>query len=207
MPHLYDNMPPLLKRKPNWVVWGFPNAPPKSPFIPSSLLAGRPAPAKAGVRETWRTYQAAAECVARGLARGIGYEFDGGGIYGVDLDHVIDAGGTLTPEAREIVDLLNSYTEVSPSGSGLHLFRLPPANRSIYICKNSLNFIYSSSLSEDFLILDDNPHWVETRASQNNLYAFFRSAAIKKRSQTAPRAYNLLARLLRGRGCGWKKRG
>jgi putative DNA primase/helicase len=88
----------------------------------TSLLSGRPAPAKAGVRETWGSCEAAALCAGRGLARGIGYEFDGGGIYGVDLDHVIDTGETLTQEAREIVDLLNSYTEVSPSGSGLHLF-------------------------------------------------------------------------------------
>ncbi|MDR2356935.1 MAG: hypothetical protein LBD92_02460 [Oscillospiraceae bacterium] len=60
------------------------------------------------------------------LARGIGYEFDGGGICGVDLDHVLDRAGTLTPEAREIVGLLGAYTEVSPSGSGLRLFGYAP---------------------------------------------------------------------------------
>jgi hypothetical protein len=80
MPRLYDNIPALLKRRPNWVVWGLPNAPPKSPFDPASLLSGRPAPAKAGVKETGGAYQAAAGCAERGLARGIGYEFDGGGI-------------------------------------------------------------------------------------------------------------------------------
>jgi putative DNA primase/helicase len=90
------------------------------------LLAGRPASAKAGVRETWGTYEAAALCAERGLARGIGYEFDGGGVCGVDLDHVIAADGTLTPQAREIVGLLNSYTETSPSGSGLHLLMFAP---------------------------------------------------------------------------------
>jgi putative DNA primase/helicase len=122
----YDNIPPPLTRRPNWVVWGLPNAPPKAPFNPASLLAGRPAPAKAGVKETWDAYESAAECVRRGLAWGIGYEFDGGGIYGVDLDHVLDEAGTLTPEAREVVDLLGTYTEVSPSGSGIHLFVYAP---------------------------------------------------------------------------------
>jgi putative DNA primase/helicase len=120
--NLYNNIPAMLKERQNWVAWGIRGAPPKSPFNPASLLSGRLAQAKAGVRETWGTYEAAALCAERGLARGIGYEFDGDGIYGMDLDHVIGDAGTLAPEAREIVDLLNSYTEVSPSGSGLHLF-------------------------------------------------------------------------------------
>ena len=124
MPHLYDNIPALLKQRPNWVAWGIRDAPPKSPYNPASLLSGRPLTAKAGVRETWGSYQAAAECVRRGLAQGIGYEFDGG-VYGVDLDHVID-GGALMPQAKEIVGKLASYTEVSPSGTGLHIFVLAP---------------------------------------------------------------------------------
>ena len=60
------------------------------------------------------------------MEQGIGYEFDGTPLYGVDLDHVLDENGTLTPEAREIVDTLASYTEVSPSGTGLHIFVLAP---------------------------------------------------------------------------------
>jgi putative DNA primase/helicase len=116
----------MLKERQNWVAWGIREAPPKSPFIPSSLLAGRPAPAKAGIPKTWDSYAHAALCAARGIARGIGYEFDGGGLYGVDLDHVIDGRGALTPQAREIVEQLDSYTEISPSGTGLHIFVLAP---------------------------------------------------------------------------------
>ena len=126
--HLYDNIPAMLKQHPNWVAWGIrdapPNTPPKSPYNPVSLLSGKPLPAKAGVKETWDSFQNAAECVARRLAQDIGYEFDGG-VYGVDLDHVID-GGMLKPEAQEIVGQLASYTEVSPSGTGLHIFVLAP---------------------------------------------------------------------------------
>ncbi len=126
MPNPYDNIPAILTRRPNWVAWGVRDAPPKSPFNPASLLSGRPSPAKAGVPETWGSYRAANQCVDRGLARGIGYEFDGGGdIYGVDLDHVISDGG-VTPEAREIVGLLSSYAEISPSGTGLHIFVFAP---------------------------------------------------------------------------------
>jgi len=120
--NLYDNIPDLLKQKPNWVVWGIRDAPQKAPFNPARLLSGRPQPAKAGVRETWGSYQTATECVRRGLALGIGYEFDGN-VFGVDLDHVIDS-GKLIPQAYEIVGKLPSYTEVSPSGTGLHIYVL-----------------------------------------------------------------------------------
>lgn len=126
MQHPYDNIPPMLKQSPNWVAWGIRDAPPKAPFNPESLLSGRPSPAKAGVRETWSSYHNAVECVRRGLARGVGYQFGGNGIYGVDLDHVIDHAGKLTPQAHEIVDKLASYTEISPSGTGMHIFVLAP---------------------------------------------------------------------------------
>jgi putative DNA primase/helicase len=124
MTHPYNNIPTMLKQRPNWVAWGIRDAPMKAPFSPVSLLNGRPASAKAGIPETWGRYAAATECVRRGLARGIGYEFDGSGVYGVDLDHVLDGTGTLTPQAREVVGKLDSYTEVSPSGTGLHIFVL-----------------------------------------------------------------------------------
>jgi putative DNA primase/helicase len=117
----YQNIPDLLREKPNWVVWGVVGEPLKAPFQPDSLLRLSTVPAKSGVRETWGGFEQAALCVSKGLARGIGYEFDGGGIYGVDLDHVIE-NGVITPEAAAIADSLNSYTEVSPSGHGLHIF-------------------------------------------------------------------------------------
>jgi putative DNA primase/helicase len=129
MPHLYDNIPRLLKSRPNWVAWGVPDAPPKSPFNPASLLNGRASPAKAGIPDTWGDYETAALCVERGLAKGVGYEFDGGGLYGVDLDHVVGDGGALTPQAERVARELASYAETSPSGTGLHVFVLAPGAR------------------------------------------------------------------------------
>jgi len=41
---------------------------------------------------------------------------------GIDLDHCLNpATGEITEQAAEIVALLDSYTEVSPSGTGLHI--------------------------------------------------------------------------------------
>ena len=118
----YNNIPEVLRWRPQWVVWGIPGEPPKSPFRPDSLLRLTTVPAKSGVRKTRSSYENAVKCVQLGLACGIGYEFDGQGVYGVDLDHVINSNGVITPQAREFVEQLNSYTEISPSGHGLHIF-------------------------------------------------------------------------------------
>ena len=126
MHELYNNIPVILKARPNWVVWGLPDKPLKAPFDPYSVLTGNPSPAKAGIKETWGKYYAAVLCVYSEYAKGIGFEFEGSDLYGIDLDHVIDEHGVLSPEARNIVGHMDSYTELSPSGTGLHIFVLAP---------------------------------------------------------------------------------
>ena len=44
------------------------------------------------------------------------------GLVGVDMDNVIDDNGNIAPFAAEIVERLDTYTEYSPSGHGLHLW-------------------------------------------------------------------------------------
>ena len=57
------------------------------------------------------------------------------GITGVDLDHVVDLETSrIEPWAQSIVDELNSYAEISPSGTGLRIFvfaKLPPKDRKV----------------------------------------------------------------------------
>ena len=53
---------------------------------------------------------------------GVGIAFSGTGVAGIDLDNVVDnERRVMTREAHEIMTLLDSYTEVSPSGNGLHI--------------------------------------------------------------------------------------
>jgi hypothetical protein len=44
------------------------------------------------------------------------------GVVGIDLDGCIDADGVVLPEALEIVRSFDSYTEFTPSGTGLRIF-------------------------------------------------------------------------------------
>ena len=80
--------------------------------------------AKANDTDTWGTYEEAlryaSEHDLRGNAGGIGFEF-ANGYAGIDLDDVFISGGILKPFADEVVRVMNSYTEISPSGKGLHI--------------------------------------------------------------------------------------
>lgn len=53
---------------------------------------------------------------------GVGIALEGTGICGLDLDNVVDNDRkVMTPEANAIMKLINSYSEVSPSGTGIHI--------------------------------------------------------------------------------------
>src|ERR1039458_7791360 len=71
---------------------------------------------------TWLTF-ADAQRRARINGFGIGFAFaKGDQLCGIDLDNVRNpATAELLPMAREIVRRVASYTEVSPSGRGLHI--------------------------------------------------------------------------------------
>lgn len=106
----YQKIPEDLKKLPQWVLREG-----KKPINPHNYSG-----AKAGIPSTWGTFE---QCLGLSpMFDGIGFEFNDSGIVGIDLDHVIDEIGILSKEARSIVERLNSYTEISPSGTGLHIF-------------------------------------------------------------------------------------
>lgn len=67
-----------------------------------------------------------------GLGLGFYPDSDHTGLVGIDLDHVFD-GPIVKLQALEICEALDSYTEYSPSGTGLHIWirsKVSPANRN-----------------------------------------------------------------------------
>lgn len=73
--------------------------------------------------EKWGTYEAAFKAYQANpkMFAGVGYVMTNPhGVVGIDLDKCV-AGGKVAPWAQEIVDALNSYTEISPSGTGLRI--------------------------------------------------------------------------------------
>ena len=77
-------------------------------------------PASSTNPRSWSTYRNAAESVA---GVGLGFVLNGDGIACLDLDHALAADGSPKPWAAEILRQAgDTYTEVSPSGDGLHVF-------------------------------------------------------------------------------------
>lgn len=124
----YTSIPASLKALKQWVCYRLePNEkkgkPDKIPYNPRTGYK-----AKANDPSTWADYETAVN--AAGGYDGIGIEF-ANGIFGVDLDHVIE-NGVLTAQAQDIIETLDSYTEYSPSDTGVHILcrgEIPPGER------------------------------------------------------------------------------
>jgi putative DNA primase/helicase len=70
---------------------------------------------------TWATFNEALSVYSKGKYDGIGFVF-ANGYCGIDLDHCRNAEtGEIEAWAIDIVKLIDSYTEISPSGTGLHI--------------------------------------------------------------------------------------
>ena len=104
-----------------WVCWRLEERDGKLTKIPYSPLTDEKA--STTDPDTWAAY---AEAVASRKERGhdgIGFVFTKGDPFcGVDLDSCLDPEtGEIEPWAQEIIDELDSYTEISPSGTGVHI--------------------------------------------------------------------------------------
>ena len=118
-----QNCPSCIRDRTQWVAWKYVERggkPTKAPINPhnGSLASSTDA-------STWGTFAEAIEACRRNNAlAGVGFVFTADDPYcGVDLDDSIDeSSGELKQWAQQIVDRLDSYTEISPSGSGLKVF-------------------------------------------------------------------------------------
>src|SRR5262249_23835308 len=122
---------PELTALSNWVLWKY--MPPlksgqkwrKVPFQPNGRTAITTKP------NTWSTFEACRAAHEHGGFDGVGFVFDGkigpdGCCYtGIDFDDCVssDSDGEdvkIDPHQQQRIDLLNTYTEQSPSGGGVH---------------------------------------------------------------------------------------
>ncbi len=119
----YLAIPKLLRRRSQWVVWKekkrkgakLGDKPTKVPCQTDGRMASSTDPS------TWATFEKAVASLRSGEFDGIGFVFSIDDPYcGIDLDHCIE-NGRLLPWAEDIVTQLDSYTELSPSGKGLHI--------------------------------------------------------------------------------------
>jgi putative DNA primase/helicase len=113
-----------LKSFDQWVLWqAFPRE-------EAGKLDKVPFDAKTGSRasttdsRTWSSFDVAVAAYVRDGWDGIGFVLSSGDPYtGIDLDGVRNLEtGELTEWARKVLDVFDAYTEISPSGEGVHIY-------------------------------------------------------------------------------------
>lgn len=118
-----ENVPEELRRRRQWLVWKYKERDGKKPTkVPYDARTG--AKASTADSEIWSTLDAAARALHEKPGYdGLGFVFGSGDPYaGVDLDECRNPEtGELEEWAAEVVDSLGGYTEVSPSGTGVHI--------------------------------------------------------------------------------------
>ena len=117
-----DAIPDCLRQLPQWVCWKYVERDGRQTKCPIDPNTGRGAGSTDP--DTWASFeQAFAACQSHSFA-GFGFVFTPeAGFCGIDLDNCIEADtGKPKPWASRIVERMNSYAEVSPSGAGVKIF-------------------------------------------------------------------------------------
>ncbi|MFC6747117.1 hypothetical protein ACFQFG_22830 [Methylobacterium persicinum] len=126
-PCTYSDLPDIpaiqrLKSRRQWVCWRYEDRggpkPTKVPYQPSTGFK-----ASTANPSNWGTYDQAVARAERNRFDGIGFVLaDDDDLTGIDLDHCRDPNtGELSPMARQVVDLAETYCEVTPSECGLRI--------------------------------------------------------------------------------------
>ena len=129
-----EPIPESLTSLDQWICWREDKRDGKPTKVPIKPYRTSGAPhASATDPTTWRGFETAVSYHRNGDSRtdGVGFVFDPDTeIVGVDLDNCRDPDTeTIEEWATDIIDRLDSYTEVSPSGTGVHVLvqgELPP---------------------------------------------------------------------------------
>jgi hypothetical protein len=129
-----ENIPAELREIDRWVVWKYEEREGKWTKVPYSAQTGGATGTSEKWRPSWSSFAAAGGRFEEGGWDGIGFVFAADDdIVGIDLDSCRDPEtGALSVWAALIVDGLWSYTEVTPSGTGVHILlhgKLPPGER------------------------------------------------------------------------------
>jgi archaellum biogenesis ATPase FlaH len=122
-PGLLDNVPAELRARPQWVAWrAVPKPDGKIDKIPINPATG--GNAATNNPSTWNTFQRALGRMRANSLAGIGYVFAADDPYtGIDYDGCRDPQtGEFQMWAFDCIQAFNSYSEVSPSGKGVHTF-------------------------------------------------------------------------------------
>lgn len=129
LPVVKECIPEELKTLPRWVLWRAANRNGKITKVPYSIDGLK---AKSNDPRTWSDFDDVIAEYEAGRADGIGFNFsEEDEIVGVDLDKCVGEDGLIVPQALKIVESLDSFTEYSVSGKGLHVICRAPLEKGL----------------------------------------------------------------------------
>lgn len=116
-----SRVPKELRGRPQWVGWCLEESGRTKTKVPYDPKIGRRA--KTNDLLTWGTWEVANKAFELGDYDGVGFVFCSGDPFvGIDLDRCRNQDtGEIEPWADEIIQALDGYAEVSPSGAGVHV--------------------------------------------------------------------------------------
>lgn len=124
------NFPQELQVLHQWVVWRIETRKDKPTKVPYSISGIR---AESDNPTTWTSFDAACKAYLHGNFSGIGFMFSEHDPYaGVDFDKCVLGNNEIEPSKLTHIVFLDSYTEYSQSGTGIHVIvraTLPPGGR------------------------------------------------------------------------------
>lgn len=124
LPVRFDTIPAELQAHARWVLWKYvKRAKPKGGYVWAKMpVQAGGAPASTTDAATWAAFDDVADEYVLGGYDGIGYVL-GSDVQGIDLDDCRDPDtGELSKLAQQVLERVEGYAEVSPSGTGIKLF-------------------------------------------------------------------------------------
>ncbi len=149
----FNQIPEELKQLPIWCVWNLE----KGGKIPYNPRTGYKA--KSNNLNSFTPFKTASKAVSDGRYNGVGIGIFYG-ISAIDIDHCLND-RVLSDMAADIIQRMNSYTEISPSGNGIRIiFKAPDwqYNKELYYIHNQKRGleIYVSGATSKFVTITGN---------------------------------------------------
>ena len=118
----FASVPEEMKQHNCWVCWSREERNGRMTKVPKNPKTG--GSASTSLSGTWGTFAEAEKYYSDHVEiAGIGYVFtEGNGVIGIDFDHCVEGSQIISEEIQELVNHCSSYVELSPSGTGLHMY-------------------------------------------------------------------------------------
>jgi len=165
-PHSFVNIPEELKKFPQWVCWKKVKYQGKIKKIPIDSSTGRPA--SISDPSTWGSFERAIkyyEAHKNNGIEGVGFVFTAEDPYcGIDIDNCYDPETIeVSQDFQKIIEAFGSYTEISPSGTGVHIIikgklpkhgrKIPDLGLEVYDCRRY--FTMTGKVMDGFKVIQE----------------------------------------------------